>query len=71
MIPKATAPARAARIVTMAVQQVRMLCFGELMARVTAAWHARGCMGPEVEVIELIDFVRWSPQNKKAQLDDR
>ena len=41
MIPKATAPARAARIVTMC-NRYAWFVMGELMARVAAACQARG-----------------------------
>ena len=41
MIPKASAPARAARIVTMC-NRYAWFVLEEWMARVAAAWHARG-----------------------------
>ena len=53
------------------VQQVRMLCFGGIDGQGYRRVARQGVNVDKNGVIELIEFVRWSPQNKKAQLDDR
>ena len=53
------------------VQQVRMLCFGGIDGQCYRRVARQGVNVDKNGVIELIEFVRWSPQNKKAQLNDR
>ena len=53
------------------VQQVRMVCSGGMDGQGCRRVARQGVNVDKNGVIELIEFVRWSPQNKKAQLDDR